>query len=192
MPRVDFLLMGFAGFIAWAVASAPAWPAAEKCHPPTRLNAFPVDHAIGAKWNAATHTLAYGKPRSDGHYATFVNDAGGQERRVAYAGWRDDRHQFPAAWHPSGDYLVMTVEKPEHAGAAVEATPGYGGYSDYWLATPDGRSAVELVAVPNDRDHAITHAAFSPDGTKFIWTERIKAPRISSLNLLAGSYRFNV
>jgi Tol biopolymer transport system component len=172
-----------------------AWAATPEvsCHPPTHLNVFTVERAIGAKWNAATRTLAYGKPRSDGHYATFVSDAdGGQERRVAYAAWRDDRHQFPAAWHPSGRYLVMTVEKPEHAGAAVEATPGYGGYSDYWLVTPEGRSAVKLVDLPNDRDHAITHAAFSPDGTKFAWTERITAPRVTSLNLLAGSYLFNV
>ena len=152
-----------------------------------------MEHAIGAKWNAAARSLAYGKPRSDGHYATFISDAGGgHEQRVDFAGWRDDRHQFPAAWHPSGRFLVVSVEKRDHTGSAVDATPGYGGYSDYWLVTVDGRSAWKLVDLPNDRDHAITHAAFSPDGTKFVWTERIKAPRITSLNLLAGSYRFNV
>jgi hypothetical protein len=184
--------------VAWLCActllsASPAWTAEVDCPSPTRINGFPVEHAIGAKWNAATLTLAFGKPRSDGHYATYLSDAdGGQVRRVAFAGWRDDRHQFPAAWHPSGRYLVMTVEKTDHVGSQADATPGYGGYSDYWLVTPDGRSASKLVDLPGDSAHAITHAAFSPDGTKFVWTERIKAPRIASRNLLAGSYRFNV
>jgi hypothetical protein len=187
------VLIACAGLLASAFSSAPASPSAEGCHPPTTLKDFPVEHAIGAKWNAATSTMAFGRPGKDGTYATFISDIdGGRERRVASAGWRDDRHSFPVAWHPSGRYLVMTVEKPEHRGRRVDATPGYGGYSDYWLVTPDGRSAWKLVDLPSDRDHAITHAAFSPDGTKFVWTERIKAPRITSLNLLAGSYRFNV
>jgi Tol biopolymer transport system component len=171
----------------------PTWAGSEKCDPPTLLKNFPIEHAIGAKWNAASKTMAYGRPRKDGTYAAFISDIdGGHQRRVAFSGWRDDRQQFPVAWHPSGRYLVLSVEKPEHPGSRVDATPGYGGYSDYWLVTPDGASALKLVDLPNDRDHAITHAAFSPDGSKFVWSERIKAPRITSLNLFAGTYRFNV
>jgi Tol biopolymer transport system component len=105
--------------------------------------------------------------------------------------WRDDRHQFPVAWHPSGRYVMLTVEAATHSGSSTSAIPGYGAYSDYWLVTPDGSNAWRMTDVPKDRDHAITHAAFSPDGSLFIWTERIGAPRIS-WNLLAGSYRFNV
>ncbi|MEP7303109.1 MAG: hypothetical protein ABI699_16470 [Caldimonas sp.] len=31
-----------------------------------------------------------------------------------------------------------------------------------------------------------------PDGTKFVWTERVKAPRIFDLNLFAGAFVFKV
>jgi Tol biopolymer transport system component len=156
------------------------------------LTRYPVPGAIGSQWNGPTQTLAYGRPRIDGHYAAYLNDAAGtQERRVNSPLWRDDRHQFPVAWHPSGRYLMLTVEASMHPGSSTSATPGYGAYSDYWLATPDGSRAWRMTDVPKDRDHAITHAAFSPDGSIFIWTERIGAPRLS-WNLLAGSYRFNV
>jgi WD40-like Beta Propeller Repeat len=164
-----------------------------ECLPPTTLVDFPIAHAIGAKWNGNIGKLAYGRPQKDGHYLAYLNDiAGAHEERIHNSLWRDDRHQFPATWHPSGRYLVMTVEKPEHAGSSIDAIPGYGGYSDYWIVTGDGVRAWKLVETPNDRDHAITHAAFSPDGTRFVWTERIKAPSLLNASLFAGAYQFNV
>jgi hypothetical protein len=178
-----------------AIASGPAaYPPASgsQCDAPTRLARYPVPDAIGAQWNSAAQMLAYGRPRADGHYGAYLNNAeGSQERAVEYPLWRKDRHQFPVAWHPSGRYLMMTVEENVHRGSSTSAIPGYGAYSDYWLITPDGHSAWRMTDLAKDRDHAITHAAFSPDGSLFIWTERIGAPRFS-WNLLAGSYRFNV
>ncbi|MGH8396786.1 MAG: TolB family protein [Gammaproteobacteria bacterium] len=174
-------------------ASSDKASVANACTIPTTIEDFSVPGAIGNKWNAATQTLAYGRPRADGHYATYLSDIDGRHaHRLSFAGWRDDTHQFPAAWYPSGRYLVMTVEKARHPGSSVSATPGYGGYSDYWLVSRDGSKAWKLVDLPNDSDHAITHAAFSPDGTKFVWTERIRAPDIFDLNRFAGSYEFNL
>ena len=46
------------------------------------------------------------------------------------AAWPTDRHEFPVAWYPSGRYLTVTVEEPNHPGNSVSATPGYGGYSN--------------------------------------------------------------
>ena len=154
---------------------------------------FGTDARIGAKWNAASGTVAYGREQRDGHFHTFLADADGRsEQRVSFAAWRDDRHQFPAAWHPGGKYLVMLVEKNEHERSSVDAIPGYGAYTDYWLVTRDGAQAWKLYDLPQGYDHAITHAAFSPDGSKFVWTERVKAPRLWDLNLFAGAYVFNV
>jgi tricorn protease-like protein len=162
------------------------------CRTPAILTRYPVTGAIGAQWNEATQSLAYGRPRSDGHYAAYVNDAAGNhERLIQYPAWASNRHQFPVAWHPGGQYLMLTVEKSTHPGSSVSAIPGYGDYSDYWLVTTDGSRAWPMTDQPKDAEHAITHAAFSPDGSRFIWTERIGAPRLG-LNLLAGSYRFNV
>jgi dipeptidyl aminopeptidase/acylaminoacyl peptidase len=163
------------------------------CRGPAALVDFGSDGRIGAKWNAATKTIAFGRPQQDGHYQAFIADAdGANERRVAFAAWRDDRHQFPAAWHPAGDLLAMLVEQNEHERSSVDAIPGYGAYTDYWIVTRDGSRAWKIHALADGYDHAITHAAFSPDGSKFAWTERVKAPRMWDFNLFAGSYVFKV
>ena len=105
---------------------------------------FGSDGRIGAKWNAATRTIAYGRPQKDGHYHAFIADAdGANERRVAFAAWRDDRHQFPAAWHPAGELLAMLVEQNEHERSSVDAIPGYGAYTDYWIVTPRRQPRLE-------------------------------------------------
>lgn len=168
-------------------------PTAElDCRIPTILTRYPVSGAIGAQWNDATQTLAYGRPGSDGHYAAYLNDAAGtHERAIQYAAWPLNRHRFPVAWHPGGHYLMVTVEESTHPGSSVSAIPGYGAFTNYWLVTADGAHAWRMTDQPQDSDHAITHAAFSPDGTRFVWSERIGAPHLG-LNLLAGSYRFNV
>lgn len=165
----------------------------EDRHATTTISDFGTDGRIGVKWNAATKTIAYGRTQKDGHFQTFLADGDGQhERRLTFAAWRDDRHQFPAAWHPSGKYLVMLVEKNEHERSSVDAIPGYGAYTDYWIITSDGKQAWQLCDLPKGYDYAITHAAFSPDGSKFVWTKRVKAPRLFDMNLFAGSYVFNV
>jgi Tol biopolymer transport system component len=194
--------------VAAAIALALALPAAAaethaaaprsssgsaSCRGPAALADFGSDGRIGAKWNAATKTIAFGRPHKDGHYHAFIADAdGANERRVAFAAWRDDRHQFPAAWHPAGELLAMLVEQNEHERSSVDAIPGYGAYTDYWIVTRDGSRAWKVYALPDGYDHAITHAAFSPDGSKFAWTERVKAPRLWDFNLFAGGYVFKV
>ena len=178
--------------VALAAATVSA-AGSERCRAPVNLVDFGSDGRIGAKWNAASATLAYGRAQGNGPFRTFLSDrSGANERRLAYATWREDRHQFPAAWHPGGEYLMMLIEKNEHEGSSVHAIPGYGAYTDYWLVTRDGSRAWKLLDLPAGYDHAITHAAFSPDGTRFVWTQRVKAPRLLDLNLFAGTYMFNV
>ncbi|HSC65628.1 MAG TPA: hypothetical protein VLD35_18460 [Caldimonas sp.] len=180
---------------AGAAGPAPPRPSGDStsCRGPAALVDFGSDDRIGAKWNAATQTIAFGRPQPDGHYHAFLADAdGGHERRVTYAAWRDDRHQFPAAWHPAGGLLAMLVEQNVHERSSVDAIPGYGAYTDYWIVTRDGSRAWKILALADGYEHAITHAAFSPDGSKFAWTERVKAPRFWDFNLFAGGYVFKV
>ncbi|HEX4232984.1 MAG TPA: hypothetical protein VH041_01640 [Caldimonas sp.] len=186
------LVLALAATATSALAATDA-ARSSACHGPARLADFGSDGRIGAKWNAATQTVAYGRPQKDGHYHAFIADVdGGHERRVTVATWRDDRHQFPAAWHPAGELLAMLVEQDEHERSSVDATPGYGAYTDYWIVRRDGSAAWKLYTLPDGYDHAITHAAFSPDGSKFVWTERIRAPQFWDLNLFAGAYVFKV
>jgi len=194
-PRAAILALGLlvAPWTGGVAVAADDASGSARCHGPARLVDFGNDGRIGAKWNAATQTIAYGRTDATGHFHTFLADAeGGHERRLAAAAWRDDRHQFPAAWHPSGDYLAMLVEKNEHERSSVDATPGYGAYTDYWIVDRQGTRAWKIYDLPDGYDHAVTHAAFSPDGSKFVWTERVRAPRLFDLNLFAGAYVFKV
>jgi hypothetical protein len=154
---------------------------------------FKTDGSIGGRWNAATQTLAYSRPAADGHFQAYLSDANGDfERPLHYASWPTDRHQFVVDWHPAGNYLFVEVEKPDHPGSSDDAIPGYGAYTDLWLITRDAAQAWKLFDLPNDYDHAITHGASTPDGKRFTFTERVKAPDLLDLNLAAGSYVFNV
>jgi Tol biopolymer transport system component len=157
------------------------------------------DSAIGAIWNKTSATVAYGKKDSKGYYKIFLSDsAGNNERPLTFSGWRSDRHQWAEEWYPNGEYLFCYVEKadyaPEkgHKRAAVDGTPGYGAYTDLWLVTRDGKKAWQLTNLPNNYKSGLIHGAISEDGTLFAWTERIGAPKITNMNLAAGSYVFRV
>ena len=92
------------------------------------------DSAIGAIYNKATQTVAYGKKDKKDTYSIFLSDTlGNNEKRLTYSGWRSDRQQWAEEWHPSGQYLFCYIEKAEyvkeqgHKRKPVDAIPGYGG-----------------------------------------------------------------
>src|SRR5579864_9330968 len=94
---------------AWLGLSAPLEAAeplsSAACHGPAALADFGSDGRIGAKWNATSRSIAFGRTDAHGAFHTFVADAdGSHERRLSFAAWHEDRHQFPAAWHPGGEY----------------------------------------------------------------------------------------
>ena len=91
------------------------------------------DSAIGAIWNPATQTVAYGKVDANGYYKIYLSDSlGNNERQLTYKDWPANRHQWPEEWDPTGQYLFCYVEKadyvPEqgHKRKPVDAVPGYG------------------------------------------------------------------
>ena len=185
----------FATALVAAVAGCHREPTAAELAEERRCSVtdFKTDGSIGGRWNAATQTLAYSRPDADGYYQAYVADAdGNHERLVTNPAWPAHRHQFVVDWHPSGKYLFVEVEKADHPGSSDDAIPGYGAYTDLWLVTPDGAKAWLLFELPNDYDHAITHGIATPDGTRFTFTERVKAPNFLDVNLAAGSYVFNV
>jgi Tol biopolymer transport system component len=157
------------------------------------------DSVIGAIYNEKTATVAYGKKDAKGFYKIYLSDLSGKnERMVTYAGWKFDRHQWAEEWHPSGEYLFCYVEKSDyakekgHKRSPNDAIPGYGGYTDVWLLSRDGKQAWQLTNLANDYDHGVIHGAISRDGTMFAWTERIQSPKFLDKNLMAGSYVFKV
>lgn len=157
------------------------------------------DSAIGALWNDSTQSVAYNKKDKNGYYKLFISDSlGNNEVPVSFSAWSKDRHQWVEEWHPSGNYLFCYVEKEEyvkekgHKRKPVDATPGYGAYTDLWLISRDGSQAWQLTDLPNNYASGIIHSAISKDGTMFGWSERIQAPEFADMNLAAGAYVFRV
>ena len=155
---------------------------------------FGSDGRIGAKWNAATKTIAFGRPQKDGHYQAFIADAdGANERRVAFAAWRDDRHQFPAAWHPAGELLAMLVEQNEHERSSVDAIPGYGAYTDYWIVTPRRQPRLEdLRACPTATTMRSRTPRSRPTAASSPGPSASRRRACWDFNLFAGAYVFKV
>jgi Tol biopolymer transport system component len=157
------------------------------------------DSAIGTIYNPATASVAFGKPNKKGIYQLFLADSSGLNmRQLTYSLWDKECHQWPEEWTPDGQYLFCYVEKSEHVQERhhrrkkVDATPGYGAYTDLWLIKQDGSKAWKLLDLPNSFDSGIIHSAISDDGSLFAWSERIKAPVFGNLNLLAGAYVIRV
>jgi hypothetical protein len=157
------------------------------------------DSAIGAIYNKATSTVAYGKKDKKGYYKIFLSDTlGNNEHPLTFPGWQSDRHQWAEEWDPSGKYLFCYIEKSEyakekgHKRKPVDATPGYGAYTDLWLVTRDGKQAWKLTDLANNYNTGIIHSAISQDGKLFAWSERIKAPKFGDMNMAAGSYVIRV
>jgi hypothetical protein len=157
------------------------------------------DSAMGAIWNEATNTVAYGRPDANGHWKIYLSDSlGNNETPLTWPAWQSDRHQWAEEWDPTGQFLICYVEKntyvaeSDHTRIPEDAIPGYGAYTDIWMIKRDGTMAWQLTNVPNDYDNGVCHGAMSPDGTKFAWTERIQAPNVWDPNLAAGAYVFKV
>ena len=157
------------------------------------------DSAIGAIYNKTTATVAYGKKDKQGYYKIFLSDSSGNnERQLTFPGWKTDRHQWAEEWDPSGKYLFCYIEKAEyvkekiHKRKPVDATPGYGAFTDLWLVSRDGKQAWQLTDLPNTYNSGIIHSAISQDGKLFAWSERIKAPKFADMNMAAGSYVIKV
>jgi len=77
------------------------------------------------------------------------------------------------AWHPSGKYLVIQVEK-----AGRNSPPGYGHRSNLWLITADGKDAWPLTNLPDTADSGVLHPHFSPDGKKLAWSQMRGKPHV--------------
>ena len=79
-------------------------------------------------------------------------------------------------YHPSGKYIIFVSEKPVHDGSHVTAIPGFGGYSDIWIMTHDGKRAWKVFETRNDINDGIIAPKFSHDGKHVVWVERTKSP----------------
>ena len=168
--------------------------AARRAAAPATMVDFGSDGRIGAKWNAATRTVAYGRtaegrplPRLHRRRRRRQRAARRLRRPGATTATSSRRRGIRAArcWRCWSSRTSTSAARSTRS-RATAPTPTTGS------SAATAARAWKIYALPEGYDHAITHAAFSPDGSKFVWTERVKAPRFWDLNLFAGAYVFKV
>jgi Tol biopolymer transport system component len=150
--------------------------------------------AFGADWSKASGLLAYNAKGSDGRFHIFTVKPDGQNPQQFGVGGTNfpQRTTGTPVWSPSGKFIAFVAEKSDHPGNSVPATPGWGSYSDLWVASADGSHAWQLTDVPTDKDHGTIIPEFSPDGRLLEWTERTKVPKFLSSSRFAGFWVIKV
>ena len=163
------------------------------CGPPISYQVFQKD-AFGADWSKANDLLAYNAKGSDGRYHIYTVKPDGAHPAQFGVGAANfpQRTTGSPVWSPSGKFIAFVAEKSDHPGNSVVATPGWGSYSDLWVASADGSHAWQLTDVPTDKNHGTIIPEFSPDGRLLEWTERTKAPRVLNPDRFAGFWVIKV
>jgi hypothetical protein len=141
----------------------------------TRISPF-LAAGYCIRWNTGTRQMVYNRPGSDGYYGLYLLDPDGKNERRLTNPLLPGRHTGAPCWHPSGHYVLLVAEKKQHPGSSVPALPGFGGFSDMWLITSDGRHAWKLVEEPVEAERGMLLPQFSPDGKKIAWCERVTSP----------------
>jgi hypothetical protein len=110
--------------------------------------------------------IAYNAKGSDGDYHIYTVKPDGSNTAQLGVGLASfpQRTTGTPVWSPSGQFIAFVAEKSAHPGNSVGATPGWGSYSDLWVARADGSHAWQLTDVPTDKDHGTIIPEFSPDG----------------------------
>jgi Tol biopolymer transport system component len=166
------------------------------CGPPITYQVFRRD-AFGADWSKTKNLIAYNAKGADGAFHIYMAKPDGSTGADA-AQWGAGSAGFPQrstgtpVWSPSGAFIAFVAEKAVHPGDSVSATPGWGSYSDLWVATADGSRAWQLTDVATDKDHGTIIPEFSPDGRLLEWTERTQAAKVLKPDRFAGFWAIKV
>lgn len=98
-------------------------------------------------------------------------------------------------WHPSGNYLVVQVEKQEHhegIASGLAANPGAGLYNDLWIIEYGSDRAWLINAVPEGKGHGILHPHFSSDGKLLSWAQSYRDVDLTDPARVGGSWDLRV
>jgi Tol biopolymer transport system component len=163
------------------------------CGPPITYQVF-QKAAFGVDWSKTDDLLAFNARGNDGLFHIYTIKPDGSNRQQLGVG----SPSFPKhttgtpVWSPSGRFIAFVAEKSTHPGNSVGSTPGWGSYSDLWVATADGSRAWQLTDVPADRDHGTIIPEFSPDGRLLEWTERTSSGKVFNPDRFAGYWVIKV
>ncbi len=162
--------------------------------PTTKVSMY-REHGLDVDWDhSGSNRIAYSMKGSDGYYDIHTaNEDGSDDSCLTCALFPlTNKHIAVPAWHPSGKWLLMTVEKAEHAGSSFDALPGLGSYTDIWIMNRQATKKYKLVDLANDKDHGVILPRFSHDGKKMIWTDRKARPNLLNPKKMAGFWTIKI
>jgi len=139
------------------------------------------ESGLATDWDrSGSNRIAYSSKGSDGYYDIYFAMPDGSNDTCLTCNHPNlpNRHVGSASWHPSGDWLMIEVEKLNHPGSSTDALPGFGAYTDVYLISSDRQTTHKIIDTPNDYQHGVIASRFSPDGTKIVWTYRKTAPNV--------------
>ncbi len=141
-----------------------------------------IGEGLKPEWSPDGQKIAFHRKGADGYYDVYIMNPDGSSESCLTC----DKQELPgrnagcASWHPSGNYLIFTAEKAQHAGGSELSHPGIGFNCDIWLMTSDGQHfwrLTDLRTKMNLRDSTpvtgVLGPHFSHDGTRVSWSERI-------------------
>lgn len=152
-------------------------------------------HGLDVAWDrSGSNRIAYSAKGSDGYYDVHLANPDGSHDTciTCNSPLLPNKHIAAPDWHPSGKWLLITVEKPVHEGGSFAAMPGLGSFTDIWMIDTGCTKAYKLVDLPNDRDHGVIMPHFSHDGRHIIWTNRKAKADIFAHGRFFGFWTINI
>ena len=153
------------------------------------------NHGLDVDWDrSGSNRIAYSAKGVDGYYDihTANPDGSGDSCLTCQLSPLSEKHIAVPSWHPSGAWLLMTVEKRVHPGSSFAALPGFGSYSDIWIMNRAATKTYKLYETIIDNKHGVILPRFSHDGKKILWTDRKAAPNILVPTKIAGYWTIKV
>jgi hypothetical protein len=140
-------------------------------------------NAARLDWSPDGEWLAVDKRGEDGLYDVYLMRPDGSDLRCltcpdagADPSLPSDRQIGQPAFHPSGEWLAIQVEKQRHKDDTRHPSPGAGTYQDLWVMRLSDRRCYQLTHVSDGIGSGTPvggtlHPVFSHDGGRILWTD---------------------
>lgn len=84
-----------------------------------------------------------------------------------------DLHKGFPSWHPSGEWIVMSGEMPDHIGEQYYSEPGRGMGCDLYIMKSDGSISYQMTNYNPLLPSGVLNPRFNKSGNKIVWAKTI-------------------
>jgi hypothetical protein len=152
---------------------------------PWLQNASPVG------WSSSLNRVIYNSRGTSGLWNAYSANPDGSDPECltcalpSFTGVGTDTNRGAASVSPNGEYMLVTVEEPVHAGkvGAAWTAPGAGGANNVWLYTTDGLHAwrlTDIAASGPTEAYGTIWPEFNRAGTAIVWSSNYE-PAVGNL-----------